>query len=306
MSTVDPDRDLPRPSISVKLSALHPRFEAGREGQLARELLPRVVDLLRAAAARNIPVTIDAEEQDRLEPTLDLFAGAFLDPALAHWSGLGIAVQAYGRRAIPVLRWLRRLADIGRKRIPVRLVKGAYWDSEIKLAQERGLADYPVLTRKLYTDVSYLASMRLLLSDQDSFYPQFATHNAHTIASALVASGQANFEFQRLYGMGEALYEDVAAHQKSGHACRIYAPVGEHEDLLSYLVRRLLENGANTSFVNRLAIPKRAFPKSFPIRSKRPSASGAKPPSPSFSCARAISSGRNARTRKASRSRPRT
>ena len=178
---------------------------------------------------------------------------AFTNPALDNWNGLGIAVQAYGKRAIPVLRWLRRLAERAGKRIPVRLVKGAYWDSEIKWAQERGLADYPVFTRKLNTDVSYLACVRLLLSDAKAFYPQFATHNAHALAAAHVAGGSAVFEFQRLHGMGEALYEEVVGEGMIGRPCRIYAPVGGHEDLLGYLVRRLLENGANTSFVNRLA-----------------------------------------------------
>ena len=163
-------------------------------------------------------------------------------------------MQAYGKRAIPVLRWLRRLAERTGKRIPVRLVKGAYWDSEIKWAQERALADYPVFTRKLHTDVSYLACVRLLLSDPKAFYPQFATHNAHTVAAAHVAGGPAAFEFQRLHGMGEALYDEVVGEGDSiSRPCRIYAPVGGHEDLLAYLVRRLLENGANTSFVNRLA-----------------------------------------------------
>ena len=242
-----------RPSLSVKLSALHPRFEPGKENRLASELTPRVLTLLRAAEARGIGVTIDAEEQDRLEPTLDIFAAAFLHPSLAHWHGLGIAVQAYGKRAIPVLRWLRRQSEATGKRIPVRLVKGAYWDSEIKWAQERGLADYPVFTRKLNTDVSYLAAMRLMLSDPKAFYPQFATHNAHTLAAAHVAAGSAAFEFQRLHGMGEALYAQVTGPGTLSRPARIYAPVGDHEDLLGYLVRRLLENGANTSFVNRLA-----------------------------------------------------
>jgi RHH-type proline utilization regulon transcriptional repressor/proline dehydrogenase/delta 1-pyrroline-5-carboxylate dehydrogenase len=248
-----PDSLLARPGISVKLSALHPRYEPGKEERLSAELYPRLIALLKAAAGRGLAVTIDAEEQDRHEIMLDLFARAYTDPDLERWTGLGIAVQAYGRRAIPTIRWLRRLALQGGRRIPVRLVKGAYWDSEIKWAQERGLADYPVLTRKLHTDVSYLAAMRLLLSDQKAFYPQFATHNAHTVSAAVVAAGEAAFEFQRLHGMGEALYEEVSAPGKLRKPCRIYAPVGEHEDLLSYLVRRLLENGANTSFVNRLA-----------------------------------------------------
>lgn len=248
-----PDSLLARPSISVKLSALHSRYEPGKEARLAVELYPRLLELLRAAEARGLAVTLDAEEQDRHDILLDLFARAYTDPALEHWTGLGIAVQAYGKRAIPTIRWLRRLAEEGGKRIPLRLVKGAYWDSEIKWAQERGLADYPVLTCKLHTDVSYLACMRLVLSDARAFYPQIATHNAHTIASAIVASGDIAFEFQRLHGMGEALYEEVSAPGRMHRPCRIYAPVGEHEDLLSYLVRRLLENGANTSFVNRLA-----------------------------------------------------
>jgi RHH-type proline utilization regulon transcriptional repressor/proline dehydrogenase/delta 1-pyrroline-5-carboxylate dehydrogenase len=247
------DSLMARPGLSVKLSALHPRFEPGKEKRLAAELAPRFITLLRAAEARGLAITVDAEEQDRLEPVLGLFAQAFMHPSLQRWPGLGMAVQAYGKRAIPVIRWLRRLSERTGKRVPVRLVKGAYWDSEIKLAQERGLAEYPVLTRKLHTDVSYLACMRLLLSDPGSFYAQFATHNAHTVASALVAAGQTGFEFQRLHGMGEALYEEVRGLGAFGQPCRIYAPVGEHEDLLSYLVRRLLENGANTSFVNRIA-----------------------------------------------------
>ncbi len=242
-----------RPGISVKLSALHPRFEPGKEARLAEELLPRLVSLARAARARGLSLTIDAEEQDRLDPTLEFFAAAFTDRALDSWNGLGLAVQSYGKRAIPVLRWLRRLSERTGKRIPVRLVKGAYWDNEIKWAQERGLADYPVFTRKLNTDVSYLACVRLLLSDPKAFYPQFATHNAHALAAAHVAGGPAVFEFQRLHGMGEALYEEVVGEGKLGRPCRIYAPVGDHADLLGYLVRRLLENGANTSFINRLA-----------------------------------------------------
>ena len=253
LDAIHPDALLGRPGLSIKLSALHARFEPGKEERLAQELAPRLLTLVRAAQSRGLPVTIDAEEQDRLDATLDLFAGTFLHPSLARWNGLGIAVQAYGKRAIPVLRWLRRLAERTGKRIPVRLVKGAYWDSEIKWAQEQGLPDYPVLTRKLNTDVSYLASMRLLLSDPAAFYPQFATHNAHTVAAGYVAAGPAQYEFQRLHGMGEALYAQVVGPGKLGRPARIYAPVGGHEDLLSYLVRRLLENGANTSFVNRLA-----------------------------------------------------
>jgi RHH-type proline utilization regulon transcriptional repressor/proline dehydrogenase/delta 1-pyrroline-5-carboxylate dehydrogenase len=242
-----------RPGVSVKLSAIHPRFDPGKEARLERELLPRLVELCTAARRHGLSLTVDAEEQDRLDMTLGLFAGALADPALAGWPGLGLAVQAYGKRALPVLDWLRRLAHEHAKVIPVRLVKGAYWDSEIKWAQERGLADYPVFTRKMHTDVSYLACMRLMLSDPAAFYPQFATHNAHTIASVYVAAGHRVFEFQRLHGMGEALYAEVVGGGKLNAPCRVYAPVGPHEDLVAYLVRRLLENGANTSFVNRLA-----------------------------------------------------
>jgi RHH-type proline utilization regulon transcriptional repressor/proline dehydrogenase/delta 1-pyrroline-5-carboxylate dehydrogenase len=248
-----PDALMERPGISVKLSAIHPRFEPAKEARLARELEPRVLELAVSAMQNGLCLTVDAEEQDRLDITLALFGELLAHPMLAGWSGLGIAVQAYGKRAIPVLRWLRRLAEATGKRIPVRLVKGAYWDSEVKWAQERGLADYPVFTRKSNTDVSYLACMRLLLSDPKAFYPQFATHNAHTVAAAYIAGSSVAFEYQRLHGMGEALYEDVIGADKLDRPCRIYAPVGGHEDLLAYLVRRLLENGANTSFVNRIA-----------------------------------------------------
>jgi RHH-type proline utilization regulon transcriptional repressor/proline dehydrogenase/delta 1-pyrroline-5-carboxylate dehydrogenase len=242
-----------RPGLSVKLSAIHPRFEAAKEARIMRELVPRLGELAAAARAADLTLTVDAEEADRLDLTLAVLAATLRDPALDGWHGLGLAVQAYGKRALPVLRWLRRVAaDLGR-RLPVRLVKGAYWDSEVKWAQERGLPDYPVFTRKVNTDVSYLASARFLLSEPDIFYPQFATHNAHTIAAIHTMAGTRAYEFQRLHGMGESLYAEVVGPEKLGRACRIYAPVGEHEDLLAYLVRRLLENGANTSFVNRLA-----------------------------------------------------
>ncbi|MEO1205603.1 MAG: bifunctional proline dehydrogenase/L-glutamate gamma-semialdehyde dehydrogenase PutA [Pseudomonadota bacterium] len=241
-----------RPGISIKLSALHPRFEPGKDARLDAELVPRLMALLKAARAAQVPVTIDTEEQDRLEPTLRVFARCFLSSEMADWNGLGMAVQAYGKRAVPVLRWLRKLAHQGGRMIPVRLVKGAYWDSEIKWAQQRGWEDYPVFTRKVNTDVSYLACARLLLSDPQAFYPQFATHNAHTLASVHVFAGKSAHEFQRLHGMGEVLYDDVLADDKLKARCRIYAPVGGHEDLLAYLVRRLLENGANTSFVHQL------------------------------------------------------
>ena len=244
-----------RPGLSVKLSAIHPRFEPSQVARVERELVPRVVEMCRAAKARGLAITIDAEEAERLDITLQVFAQVSVAPELAGWNGLGLAVQAYGRRAIPVLRWLKRVAQTSGRVIPLRLVKGAYWDSEIKWAQERGHPDYPVLTRKVNTDVSYLACMRLLLSEREFFYPQFATHNAHTIASAAVAGGRGAFEFQRLHGMGQAVYAALyeGASDKLVRPCRIYAPVGGHEDLLPYLVRRLLENGANTSFVNRIA-----------------------------------------------------
>ena len=246
-----------RPSISIKLSALHPRYELAQYRRLPEELLPRLVDLAGRARAGNIAVTIDAEEADRLEPSLDLFERLLALPDFAGWDGLGLAVQAYQKRAIHVVAWLRELARRHRRRIPVRLVKGAYWDTEIKRAQEQGLA-YPVLTRKLATDVSYLACARRLLDGGDAFYPQFATHNAHTIASIVeLAGARRDLEFQRLHGMAEALYGSLIG-ADDAIACRVYAPVGSHNDLLPYLVRRLLENGANTSFVNQLmdaAIP---------------------------------------------------
>ncbi|MEM7750285.1 MAG: bifunctional proline dehydrogenase/L-glutamate gamma-semialdehyde dehydrogenase PutA, partial [Pseudomonadota bacterium] len=242
-----------RPSVSIKLTALHPRVEAGKEALLEKELLPRLIELVRLARNNGLGLTIDAEEQDRLDVLLGLFGKLLNDAEFRGWNGLGLAVQAYSKRAIPVLRWLRRLAHQTEKKIPVRLVKGAYWDSEIKWAQEQGLPDYPVFTRKLHTDVSYLACARFMLNDRDAFYPQFATHNAQTLSAIAVAGRDAEFEFQRLHGMGDALYEQVLSDAAVKQPCRIYAPVGEHEDLLAYLVRRLLENGANTSFVNRLS-----------------------------------------------------
>jgi RHH-type proline utilization regulon transcriptional repressor/proline dehydrogenase/delta 1-pyrroline-5-carboxylate dehydrogenase len=247
------ERLMARPGMSVKLSAIHPRFEPAKENRVIAEAVPRLVELCRLAKRHQLSITIDAEEADRLDLTLAVLAEASVHPDLENWHGLGIAVQAYSRRALPLLRWLKRLSDASRRRIPVRLVKGAYWDSEIKWAQERGLADYPVFTRKVNTDVSYLASMRFLLAEPAAFYPQFATHNAHTVASIYTAGRGTSFEFQRLHGMGQAIYEEVVGADKLDRPCRIYAPVGGHEDLLAYLVRRLLENGANTSFVSRLA-----------------------------------------------------
>lgn len=243
-----------RPSISVKLSALHPRYEKKQEARVMTELLPRVASLAREAKRLNTGITIDAEEVNRLDLSLDLFGRLCLDHELTNWNGLGLAVQAYSKRARSVLDWLAAVASSSRRVIPVRLVKGAYWDTEIKRSQEQGYDAYPLFTRKNSTDVSYLACARYLLSRRDVFYPQFATHNAQTLAAVLVMAGDdRRFEFQRLHGMGQTLYEQVAGTVKSNQPCRIYAPVGSHEDLLAYLVRRLLENGANTSFVNRLA-----------------------------------------------------
>ncbi len=241
------------PGISIKLSALHPRYEPAQRTRVMDELLPRLEALARAAAAADIGLNIDAEEADRLDLSLDLIEAVSAHPDLAGWDGFGVVVQAYQKRAPFVLDWLEDMARRHRRRLMVRLVKGAYWDSEIKRAQELGLDGYPVFTRKPSTDVSYLACARQMLGKEQLFYPQFATHNAHTIAAVLEFAGPARgFEFQRLHGMGEALYREIVEEDRYGVSCRIYAPVGRHEDLLAYLVRRLLENGANSSFVNRL------------------------------------------------------
>jgi RHH-type proline utilization regulon transcriptional repressor/proline dehydrogenase/delta 1-pyrroline-5-carboxylate dehydrogenase len=242
------------PSISVKLSALFPRYEFTQAARVHAELAPRLLELAQVAHAHRIALTIDAEEAERLELSLQLIESLARAPALEGWQGLGLAVQAYQKRALAVVRWVVELARSSGRRLNVRLVKGAYWDTEIKRAQERGLAGYPVFTRKVNTDVSYLACARELLSAGAIVYPQFATHNAHTVATVLELAGGAarSFEFQRLHGMGEELYAQLLADERLGAACRIYAPVGSHEDLLPYLVRRLLENGANTSFVNRI------------------------------------------------------
>ena len=242
-----------RPGLSVKLSALHPRYQPSQDARLHEELVPRLRALALAMRVAWLPLTIDAEEADRLDLSLALLEPLLTDPALAGWNGLGFAVQAYSKRALPLIAWLAGVAQATGRRIPVRLVKGAYWDSEIKWAQEAGLAGYPVFTRKVNTDVAYLAAARALLACPDCFYPQFATHNAHTIAAVAELAGDRNYELQRLYGMGEALHRGVVHPESLGKPCRIYAPVGGHRDLLAYLVRRLLENGANTSFVNRLA-----------------------------------------------------
>jgi RHH-type proline utilization regulon transcriptional repressor/proline dehydrogenase/delta 1-pyrroline-5-carboxylate dehydrogenase len=239
------------PGISVKLSALHPRYEIGQQQRVVDELVPRVESLVMLACSANMGFNIDAEEADRLDISLDVIEMILSNPALRGWDGFGVVVQSFGKRAAPVLDWLYALAQRLDRKIMVRLVKGAYWDTEIKRAQVLGLADYPVFTRKVNTDVSYLTCAGKLLSMTDRIYPQFATHNAHSVAAVLnLADGQDNFEFQRLHGMGEALHDHV--HRNHNARCRIYAPVGEHQDLLAYLVRRLLENGANSSFVNQI------------------------------------------------------
>ncbi|MHB8424864.1 MAG: bifunctional proline dehydrogenase/L-glutamate gamma-semialdehyde dehydrogenase PutA [Gammaproteobacteria bacterium] len=241
------------PSISVKLSALYPRYELAQYERVMKELAPKLLTLAGHAKKYDMGLTVDAEEAERLDLSLDLIAAVYRSPSLSGWEGFGLAVQAYQKRAIRVLDWLIALGKEGRRRIPVRLVKGAYWDSEVKRAQERGLDGYPVFTRKPSTDVSYLACARRMLAHRDVLYPMFATHNAQTLASVLeMAGGDLEFEFQRLHGMGEELYAEVVGMDKLSLNCRVYAPVGSHEDLLPYLVRRLLENGANTSFVNRI------------------------------------------------------
>lgn len=241
------------PGISVKLSALHPRFEYSQRDRVMGELVPRLWELAVMAKRAEIGLTVDAEEADRLDLSLDVVAALSADPALQDWDGLGLAVQAYQKRAVPVLDWLADLAKSHRRRLMVRLVKGAYWDTEIKHCQEAGLDDYPVFTRKSATDVSYLACVGVLARDRTAFYPQFATHNASSVAAVVEIMGKrTDYEFQRLFGMGEELYAQVVGPAAMNKPCRIYAPVGGHKDLLAYLVRRLLENGANTSFVNRI------------------------------------------------------
>ncbi|MEE8172429.1 MAG: proline dehydrogenase family protein, partial [Alphaproteobacteria bacterium] len=241
-------------SISVKLSALHPRFEYAKSARLQDELVPRLGALAELAKKEGIGLTLDAEEADRLEPMLDMFSAIYQSAAADGWEGFGLVVQAYQKRALPIIDWLADLAGGVGRRIPVRLVKGAYWDSEIKHAQEQGLDGYPVFTRKAATDVSYIACARRLLNSNALFYPQFATHNARTIATVAELAGvDGEYEFQRLHGMGQALYDALAEETQPAAPCRVYAPVGVHKDLLPYLVRRLLENGANTSFVNRIA-----------------------------------------------------
>jgi len=240
-------------SISVKLSALHPRFEYSHHQETVAIVVPRVLELAQLAMANQIALTIDTEEADRLMMSVDVFSQVLQDPTLAGWNGLGLAMQTYQKRAPALVDFLADLAQKTGQRIPIRLVKGAYWDTEIKHAQVEGLQGYPVFTRKANTDVAYIACSRKVLNNRQAFYPQFATHNAHTIAVITELAGdRLDYEFQRLHGMGEDLYAEVMTGAGFRHACRVYAPVGSHEDLLPYLVRRLLENGANTSFVNRI------------------------------------------------------
>ena len=245
------------PGISIKLSALHPRYEPLQRCRVREDLVPRVMSLVSLAKSAQIGLNIDAEEAARLDLSLDIIDALLSDPALEGWDGFGVVVQAYSKRALPVIDWLYSRARVLDRRIMVRLVKGAYWDTEIKLAQVEGLPGFPVFTQKAATDISYLACAKRLFDYADRIYPQFATHNAHTVAAVLeMAPTDTAYEFQRLHGMGEALHANVLA--RSGKPCRIYAPVGAHKDLLAYLVRRLLENGANSSFVNQIvdtAIP---------------------------------------------------
>ncbi len=240
------------PGISVKLSALHPRYEFAQRDRVMAELVPSTLALAQLAKAGNMGLNIDAEEADRLDLSLDVIEAVLADSSLTGWDGFGVVVQAYGLRAPAVIDWLHALAMRLDRRIMVRLVKGAYWDSEIKRAQELGLDGFPVYTAKPHTDISYLLCAEKMLAATDRIYPQFATHNAHSCAAILALASDRNaFEFQRLHGMGEALHQIVKS--ASGTRCRIYAPVGAHRDLLAYLVRRLLENGANSSFVNQIA-----------------------------------------------------
>ncbi|MEM9222383.1 MAG: bifunctional proline dehydrogenase/L-glutamate gamma-semialdehyde dehydrogenase PutA [Pseudomonadota bacterium] len=245
------DHPAANPGISVKLSALYPRYEFPHRVAALDALVPLVADLCAQAADAGMGLNIDAEEQDRLDLSLDVIAAVVADRRLRGWDGFGVVVQAYGRRVLPVIEWVGALAEQLDRRLMVRLVKGAYWDTEIKRAQVVGTETFPVFTRKAATDVSYLAAARALLQRSSRLYPQFATHNAHTVAAVLAMARGETFEFQRLHGMGEALYEVVRG-EANDVPCRIYAPVGAHEDLLAYLVRRLLENGANSSFANQI------------------------------------------------------
>ncbi|MDQ7761586.1 bifunctional proline dehydrogenase/L-glutamate gamma-semialdehyde dehydrogenase PutA [Xanthomonas sontii] len=240
------------PSISIKLSALYPRYEHAKRTRVMAELVPGVLELAQLAKSYGIGYTVDAEEADRLELSLDIIEATFSDPSLDGWEGYGLAVQAYQKRTPYTIDFLADLARRVGRRIPVRLVKGAYWDAEIKRAQVEGHPGYPVFTRKQNTDVSYLACAKRLFAHSDALYPMFATHNAQTIAAVRAIAGGRDYEHQKLHGMGDDLYAEVIPADRLGVPCRVYAPVGSHEDLLPYLVRRLLENGANSSFVNRI------------------------------------------------------
>lgn len=248
--------EVPRPTISIKLSALHPRYETANHDRIMDELATDLLELIKLAQQADVGVTIDAEEMDRLELSLELFERVYRTGVCKDWPRFGLVVQAYSKRALPVLCWLNALAKEVGDEIPIRLVKGAYWDSEIKQSQQLGLPGYPVFTRKASTDVSYLACARYMLSDETEgcLYPQFATHNAQTIVAIQDMGGARRYEFQRLHGMGKDLYNTVLKNDPA-RTVRIYAPVGAHKDLLPYLVRRLLENGANSSFVHKLLDP---------------------------------------------------
>lgn len=247
------DSPAKNPGISVKLSALHPRYEFTHYDRIMAEIPPMLLALAQQAKKYNIGLTVDAEEADRLDISLDIFERVFTDPSLKGYEGFGLAVQAYQRRAAHVIDWLSELSRQENKRIMVRLVKGAYWDAEIKMSQVSGQKDYPVFTRKNSTDVSFIACAKKLLSQPQCFYSQFGSHNAYTVAAIMEIAGNTPFEFQCLHGMGRPLYDQVVDKNQFNRPCRIYAPVGTHRDLLGYLVRRLLENGANSSFVNKLA-----------------------------------------------------
>ena len=251
----EPELGLQRSSgLSVKLSALHPRYEFHHKEDCVPLIVERLTKLCVEAKSAGLSLTLDAEETDRLEVSLIVFEHLLRCSDLDDWDGLGLAVQAYQRRAMPVISWLESTARIHRRKITVRLVKGAYWDTEIKRAQEMGLDSYPVFTRKENTDVSYIRCARALLEASDVIYPQFATHNAHTASAILHMAGQRrDYEFQRLFGMSDQLHSILRS--EHGLASRTYAPVGRHKELLPYLVRRLLENGANSSFVNQLLDP---------------------------------------------------
>ena len=240
-----------RPAVSIRLSALHPRYEAGKQAVLDLELVPKVVELAVLAREKGVPVSFDAEEQNRLDLSLDVFAQVFCDPRLGAWQGVGLTVQAYGRRALPVLRWLRDVSRMRARRIPVRLVKGAYWRREIEHAQRNGLADYPVFTCKAHSELSYLACMRFMFSEPETFYPQLATHDAGLVAAAMTVAGGRPFEFQRLLGWGDGLYRDVGDVDEIAAPCRICAPVGDQRHVVDRLAERVLQNADNAALSNQ-------------------------------------------------------